>query len=334
MAHKKTVVILAAVAGLFMAGRLAAQPPQLISGLPAPRLFTVSPTGGKMGSTMEVTFTGLDIEEPQGLLFSQPGIKAEPIEGPTPAPPPVDPKQGAQKKGRRARPQPLVTKFKVTIAANVAVGIHDVRLINKWGISNPRAFVVGDLAEVMEKEPNNDVPQAQRVEINTTINGAISAPTDVDYFVFSGKKGQRVVVSCLSSSIDSRLLAALELYDSSGRQLAYNRHYHENDALVDCTLPADGDYFVRLYEFTHSQGSPEHYYRLTITTAPWIDVIQPLVVEPGKTANLTVYGRNLPGSQLDPTAVEGAQCSQRSRRITAASLHRLCASQGLRIGRL
>src|SRR5438445_9009001 len=48
-----------------------------------------------------------------------------------------------------------ISKFKVTIAANVAVGIHDVRLINKWGISNPRAFVVGDLAEVTEKEPNN-----------------------------------------------------------------------------------------------------------------------------------------------------------------------------------
>ena len=118
------------------------------------------------------------------------------------------------------------------------------------------------------------------------------------------KKGQRIVVSCLASSIDSRLVAALELYDSAGHQLAFNRHYQDNDALVDCTLPADGDYYVRLYEFTHSQGSPEHYYRLSITTAPWIDVIQPLVVEPGKTTNVTVYGRNLPGGQLDPTAIE------------------------------
>ena len=162
------------------------------------------------------------------------------------------------------------TTFKVTIAPGTPVGIHDVRLVNKWGVSNPRAFVVGDQAEVQEKEPNNDVPQAQRVVINTTINGVISAPTDVDFYVFGGKKGQRVVISCLASTIDSRLLAALELYDSAGRQLAYNRHYRNHDALIDCMLHGDGDYFVRLYEFTHSQGSPEHFYRLTITTAPWI----------------------------------------------------------------
>src|SRR5262249_17551276 len=155
-----------------------------------------------------------------------------------------------------------------------------------------------------EKEPNNDVPQAQRLELNTTVNGAIGAPTDVDYFVFTGRKGQRVVVSCLASSIDSRLQAALELYDSAGRQLAFNRHYYHNDALVDCLLPVDGDYYVRLYEFTHSQGSAEHFYRLTITTGPWIDAVHPAVVEPGKTANLTIFGRNLPGGRPDPAAID------------------------------
>ena len=53
-------------------------------------------------------------------------------------------------------------------------------------------FAVGDLSEVAEKEPNNDVDQAQRVELNTTINGTIGNPTDVDYFAFAAKKGQRV----------------------------------------------------------------------------------------------------------------------------------------------
>jgi hypothetical protein len=268
------------------------------SGLPVPRLFSVVPSGGKVGTTLEVTFTGADIEEPQALLFSHPGIKAEPIIPPVPA---ADPKKPAAKPA----PRPPVTHFKVTIPANTPLGMHDVRLVNKWGVSNARAFVVGDLAEVQEKEPNNDVPQAQRVELNSTINGTIAPATDVDYFVFNGKKGQRVVISCLASSIDSRLRAALELYDATGHQLAFNWHYHENDALVDCTLPADCDYYVRVYEFTHVEGSAEHFYRLSISTAPWIDAVFPVVVEPGKPASLTVYGRNLPGGQLDPTAIEG-----------------------------
>jgi hypothetical protein len=288
-------VLLACGGALLFVGSAACQQPG--SGLATPRLFVLAPNGAKAGTTVDVTFTGQDLEEPEVLFFSHPGIKAVPI---IPPAPPVDPKKPPAKPA----PKPPITQFKVTVAADTPLGIHDARLVNKLGISNPRAFVVGDLAEVAEKEPNNDVAQAQRVELNTTINGAISQAADVDYFVFAGKKGQRVVVSCLASSIDSRLVAALELYDSTGRQLAFNRHYQNNDALLDCVLPANGDYFVRLYEFTHILGSPEHFYRLTISTSPWIDAILPLALEPGKTTQVTVYGRNLPGGQLDPTAVE------------------------------
>src|SRR6185437_13694959 len=208
-------------------------------------------------------------------------------------------------KPKKGMGKPVISRFKVTLAANVPLGVYDVRFVNKWGVSNPRAFVAGDLNEVLEKEPNNDVEQAQRVELNSTINGAMANPTDVDYYVFAGKKGQRVVFSCLASSIDSRFHAGLEIYDSKGRQLASGRDYNNNDAVTDCTLPDDGDYYVRLFQFTHTQGTAEHFYRLTISTAPWIDAIFPCVVEPGKTTSVTVYGRNLPGGKLDPSAIVG-----------------------------
>ncbi len=286
--------------GLWPAGA-GAQPPAG-SALPNPRLLTLTPPGGKVGTSVEVSFTGTDVEEPQALLFSHPGLKAEAIQPPPPTP---DPKKPAPKP---AAP-PAVTKFRVTIAPGTPLGFHDVRLVNKWGVSNPRAFVVGDLAEALEKEPNNDVEQAQRVELNTTVNGAIAAPTDVDYYVFAGKKGQRVLVSCLASSIDSRLRPGLELYGptATGRKLASNRNYHGTDALLDATLPADGDYYVRVYQFTYTLGGPEYFYRLSVTTAPWIDAVFPPMVEPGKPATLTVYGRNLPGGQPDPTARLGGR---------------------------
>jgi hypothetical protein len=254
------------------------------------------PPGGKAGTTVEVTFTGQNLEDPERLLFSHPGIKAEPVA--PPPPPTADPKKPPMPPAKVA-----VTKFKVTISADVPLGNHDVRLVNKYGVSNPRAFVVGDLNEVLEKEPNNDVPQAQRLDLNTTVNGTIANNVDVDYYVFAGKRGQRVILSCLASSIDSRSHPGLDVYDAKGRQLASNRYYHHNDALADVPLPEDGDYYVRLYEFTYTQGNPEYFYRLSVTTAPWIDAVFPPVVEPGKTAQLTVYGRNLPGGKPDPEAV-------------------------------
>jgi hypothetical protein len=310
---RRALVFLLAGGGLLLVRPAHAQP-QLGSNLPAPRLMTVMPPGGKIGSTVEVAFTGTDLEEPEQLLFSHPGIKAEPLAGPQPPPP--EPK----KKPKQGVGKPVVSRFKVTLAANVPLGIHDVRFVNKWGVSNPRAFVAGDLTEVLEKEPNNDVEQAQRVELPSTVNGSMANPVDVDYYVFAGKKGQRVVFSCLASSIDSRLHAGVEVYDGKGRQLASGRDYHENDAVTDCTLPDDGDYYVRLFHFTHTQGTAEHFYRLSISTAPWIDAIFPCVVEAGKTTSVTVYGRNLPGGKLDASASAGERALEKiTVNITAPS---------------
>ncbi|MCB1206197.1 MAG: serine protease, partial [Verrucomicrobiae bacterium] len=49
--------------------------------LPAPRLLTTMPMGGKVGSSVEVTITGENLEEVTALLFSTPKITAKPVTG-------------------------------------------------------------------------------------------------------------------------------------------------------------------------------------------------------------------------------------------------------------
>jgi hypothetical protein len=289
-------VLTCLAAAALSARRGESQQPGLLGPL-APRLFLVLPSGGQVGSTFEMVVSGQDLDQAQGLLFSQPGITAESL-GPT-TPPAIDPKAKPLPKGALANSH----KFRVTVPAGTKVGIHDVRVVTAHGVSNPRAFVAGDLKEFVEREPNNNVDQMQRVELNSTISGIIASPTDVDYFVFSGKKGQRVVVSCLTTSIDSKLPATIELYSLDGSYLGFNRNYHHNDALLDADLPADGDYYVRVSSFAYTLGGPDYFYRLTISTAPWIDAVFPPVVEPGTKAAVTIYGRNLPGGKLDPSAV-------------------------------
>src|SRR5262249_50719163 len=192
---------------------------------------------------------GTDLNEPESLLFSHPGFKA------TLLPPEVakpDPK-AKPKAPPPGKPAPVVAgKFTVTIDPEVPPGSYDVRVVSQHGVSNPRAFVVGHLPEVTEKEPNNDVDQAQRVEVGSTVNGVINAPTDVDYFVFAAKKGQRVVVHCAGPSVDSRLNPELKLFDAAGRQVGYHRPAPGADALVDYTAPQDGDLHVRLCQFTYT----------------------------------------------------------------------------------
>ena len=281
----------------------AQQPPP--PGLPSPRIQYVFPAGAKAGpapqmrlmgvaikSGLEVTVAGNDLEEPEKLLFSHPGITGEYL---APPQPPVDPKK---KDNAPPKPNPGPHKFRIKVAANVPPGVYDVRFAGKWGVSNPRAFVVGNLPEVAEKEPNNDVPEAQRIAIGTTVNGVLTTPTDVDYTVFAGKKGQRVVVSCLAGSIDSRANPLIEIYETGGHKLTMSRNYRDTDAVADLILPADGDYYIRLSQFTYQGGDVNHFYRLTVSTAPWIDAVFPPAIEPGKPAQVTLYGRNLPNSQI------------------------------------
>ncbi|MBI3409233.1 MAG: hypothetical protein HY040_12875 [Planctomycetes bacterium] len=275
----------------FAAGALGQTPP--------PRLTHVLPPGGQIGTTLEITLVGADLDKAEALYFSIPGVKSE-IAGTSalvPADlkkkPPASMKQGPQ----------TSQKFKVTLPDNAPLGVHDIRIITAGGISNPRAFVVGDLKEIMEKEPNDDVNKAQPIELNSTVSGVISAPTDVDYFQFAGKKGQRVVLSCLTGTIDSKLPVEMKLFGPGDRDLGSNRGYQNNDALLDAVLPADGDYLVRLCSFTYTQGGPDYFYRLTVTTGSWIDAVFPPTVELGKEAKVAVYGRNLPGGVLDPSMI-------------------------------
>jgi len=295
------------------------------SGMPAPRLYIVTPAGAKAGGSAVVTLVGLNTEDAEKLVFSNAGIKAEAVPEP---PPEIDPKT---KKPKMGAPKATVAKFKVTVAAGTPLGNHDLRVVNKWGVSNPRVFHVGDLNEVEEKEPNNDVDgpggKAQRVEVNSTINGNFSSGSDVDYYVFKATKGQRVVISCLASTVDSRSQPALEIWDTKGKNLGENVYYNGDDALTDFTAADDGDYLVRAFTHTYTLrpavpgmpgGGTDQHYRLTISTTPWIDSAVPSVIEPGKTVNVTVWGRNLPGGKPDPDAkIDGVVLEKATISVTA-----------------
>ncbi len=290
------------VASVLVVGSTAlAQQPQ--NYLPQPRISSVFPTGGKVGSTTELTFTGTDFDDEDGLVFSHPKIKAEVIVAPEPKPDPKAKKPPA----KRNKAQITTAKFKVTIPADVPPGVYDVRLSSNLGVSNPRAFVVGTREEVVEKEPNNDVPEAQKIAVGTVVSGVIANAQDVDYFAFPAKAGQRILVHCASSSIDSRARPLVEVYASDGRRLAMSRNYADNDALADVTIPADGDYQIRVCEFAYQAGGPDYFYRLTVSTGPWVDAVFPPIVNPGKSTPVTVYGRGLPGGK----PVEGMQVDGR-----------------------
>lgn len=206
--------------------------------LPAPRLLTVTPMGGQIGTSVEVSITGENIEDVSALLFSTPKITAKPVVG--------------------ADGKPAENKFLVTIAPDAPAGVHDARVMSRLGVSAVRAFSVGSLPELTRSKPNNSVETALPLPLNSICN-AVMTGRAVDFYSFQGVKGKRMVVDCAAMGIDSKLTPVVIVADAQGRDLVVNR----KGGMLDFTPPADGTYLVKLHSLTF-QGGAQHFYRLAL----------------------------------------------------------------------
>jgi hypothetical protein len=266
--------------------------------LPATQLFAVSPPGGRQGTTLDLTITaGADLEGVNQLLFSHPGITAQQKTSP---PTPF-----------RQTPEPIPNQFTVTIAPDVPPGVYDVRAVGTFGVSNPRAFMVGDREELLKQAGINTREKAMPLPLETWCSGQ-SDGAAADWYRLALKQGQRLVVDVWAQRLDSRMDATLLLRDAQGRELARSRDVNGKDPLVDFAVPADGDYFLQVFDAVYA-GGPEYYYRLLATAGPYIDFILPPMVPAATRSEVTVYGRNLPGSvPAEGIAVQGQQLEKLS----------------------
>jgi hypothetical protein len=238
--------------------------------LPIARLSTVFPPGGRIGSTFDVSLTGADLDDASQLLFSHPNIISKP-------------------KLIEATGQSDPNKFTISVGADVPPGVYEARAAGRFGVSNPRAFVVGDLPEVISPTTNHTVAAASAVALGTVVNAHADASA-VDYFQFGAGKGQRILIECVAQEIDSRMDAALLVCDITGKELERSRRGN----LLDFTAPADGKYILKVHDFTY-RGGDEYFYRLIVSTGPHLDYIFPPSGMAGVKSQFDLYGRNLPG---------------------------------------
>ncbi len=266
--------------------------------LPTTQLMAIFPTGGKQGTQLELTITsGADLDGVHQLIFSHPGITAV---------------QKTQKVEGKAEPQPVAKQFVVSIAADVPPGRYEVRASGNYGVSNPRMFVVGPQAQIVEKEPNDRPDQATELPLETFVDGRSNKAADVDFYRFTATAGQRLVISCLAETIDSRMDATLVLYDAQNVRLAASRDFHRREPLIDFVVPADGQYVLKVFDFTYGGGN-EHFYRLLISRKPYLDFAMPPAVAAGpEQTNIALFGRNLPeGAATDAVGHDGRPLERR-----------------------
>ncbi|MEK6259521.1 MAG: PPC domain-containing protein [Planctomycetota bacterium] len=248
------------------------------------RLDTIFPNGGQRGTSVRVEFKGLEqgLSSPKDIVIDGPGgITVKELKS-------ID--------GR-------TLEATLDIAADAPLGRRWLRVLNeRSGLTNFAYFVVGSLPERIEVEPNNDTVKPEVVTIPLVMNGRINPAADLDVFKFAGKAGQKLVAAIAAHAIDVHgqyknfgiADFSLELLDANGRTLAAAEDTIGYDPLIEHTLPADGDYFVRVQLLNYG-GFPEAAYRLTLGEVPYITGAFPAGHQRGTDPQIELLGANVAG---------------------------------------
>ena len=253
-----------------------------------PSVQTLFPAGAQRGQTVQVKATGAFAAWPPKVWVDRKGVDVKP----------------AKDKG----------KLDVTVAADATPGVYYLRFYNEQGASAVRPFIVGQVEEIREAEPNDDPQKPQQLSSTTvTVNGVLSKTGDVDTFAISVKKGQTLVASLEGNSrLGSPMDAILQVVSSEGFVLDQNDDDHGLDPQLAYVAPRDGVYLVRTFAFPAKPnssirfaGSSTYVYRLTITTGGFVDYTLPLAVSCAAPARVKLVGWNLNGAaevELQPAA--------------------------------
>ena len=156
-------------------------------------------------------------------------------------------------------------------------------------------LATGDGEEFLETEPNDAAEKANRVNQSTNLNGRLDNPGDVDRFVFHAKKGQKFLFAAIARSQGSPADLSLQLFKAEGQEVAKSDDSGQNEATVNYTLPADGDYSLVVYDLARKGGSA-YAYRIEVT--------QP---KPGFSLSATADRLNIPAGGIAAVTVNATR---------------------------
>ena len=268
--------------GLFLCFELG----QALGQLPTARMTAVFPLGCQIGEETEVQVHGVDLEGAAELRFSHPGITAELT-------------NAAER------------KFKVRVTANVPSGVYEVSFAGALGLSNSRLFAVGTLNESRSPSGNTSIKTAAALGDDSVVNG-VSVTRQSSWFQVGAKKGQRLLLRVSAKALDSRMSPVMLLRSGAGERLARANA----DGLIDFTAPANGNYLIQVHD-TIFRGGTEYFFRLENSSGPHVDFVSPPIVPSFSESEITLFGRNLPGSKpAGFKAVDGQSLERLSVKIS------------------
>lgn len=170
---------------------------------------------------------------------------------------------------------------------------EDVALVMPPDAVSPLQVLIASKPANLEREPNNSRDQATPIQPGFTA-GQISSKEDVDRFAITLKKGDRLQVQVWSKRLGLPLDALLQVEAPDGKVIASadDQSEQQPDPVAAWTATTDGTYQMIVQDLLHKGGNDRTYALHVGPELPGFDAKitdgKPLVLEPGKTANLKV----------------------------------------------
>ncbi len=274
----------ALLAAVFLAGEARAASPEFRS---------LRPVGGRRGTEVTVDLTGARLGDAREILFYQPGISVKDLK----------------------TVHDTHVRATLVIAADAALGLHDLRLRTATGVSEHRTFSVGALPGGRRGRAQRRLRQApgDRLRLGRQ---RLAQNEDVDYYAFDAKKGRpdhrrgrggparRGDRSTRTSR--SSTPRRFELASSDDAALVWQ------DAVASVIAPEDGRYYVAVRESAYA-GNVGCVYRLHVGDFPRPTALIPSGGKLGRDGRRPP-GRRRPGRPVD-RAQPARQAQPRVRRL-------------------
>jgi Bacterial pre-peptidase C-terminal domain len=188
-----------------------------------------------------------------------------------------------------------VTPVEVDVPSDPAVNVIWVAPKSAAGLHGwPVPLTPSDHDEAVEQEPNDDAKNANRIAVPGGISGRFHRSDDIDFFVFTAKKGQKLAIEAHTLEAYSPTLVYMVLRNAkTNAEIAKSNPQlpPPSDQRIDFMAADDGDFILEV-QHLHFAGGPSESYRITIRPpTPSYELVLPnerFDVAPGGAAAIPV----------------------------------------------
>jgi hypothetical protein len=232
-------------------------------------LRLVLPAGATRGDTATFRCYGRDLDDTISVIWLREGLELIELSG--------------HKRDR--------VYLKVRVPEDAELGVYPFALQTRRGITRAKFLRVGALPSVAEAKDHDSRETAQKVALETTVDGRILAE-DVDWYAFDASKGQPIRIEAEGVRLGLYDLdLQFEVFGPDGEMVlrADESSIGRADPWAAFRAEQDGTYHVALRDVAY-RGSSYGAYRLHIGTFPRPIGALPAGGRPGETVEVDLIG--------------------------------------------